>query len=679
MQPIFAGKSSAVAKVQTSRYPIRGVSGMRGIVLSVAVVFCLCAFAGADDVPPGHWAYDAVQSLIQEGILQGYPDGSFRGQTPLSRYEFAHALRRAIVGVSRRIEQLAGEMRRPEAPAPQLPAVPPTLPFTEAEREKLRRLPADTAERLQRLEEQMRVLERLLDEFGQDLKLLGEDVRRLRNELSGTESRLRSLERQMRQRVQVSGSLDLIGRGAHGIGGKNAVDLNGYTLTGGLLNNVHVTHELSLQVGTEIAEGVRTEAELVVGNYPSYLGSASQFAVTAKRAPGATDFLLWKANVRVPVHLFGRQGALSVGRIENRMTPLTLWRPDVDVYTPLPRYDSGYYSMDGLKFQLDTDLANVMLYAARHNTVGTNLLSDFMRVSAGVDPLNLFQPGNPVRQRPNRIPYGIVHARHSAGASALLKLGREASVGAQFIVLDAGRDLPTALGAVNQANVWGWQADWAPSDRWDFALVYAQCDLLHHGDNRLNRDNWAFLARVQYRPSDRASVWLGYREFRPYFAPPGYWGRIGYWHNPTDLRGVDIGVRTRTGNLGLEARGGFYAGTGKASPPAGFGTDDRVSHVVVNALWQTRPRWQVGLTYEGVMWRLSDPLRFNPNAGLSAPGKPVENYLTLTVGYDMGRDTRLRLLYQIIDYDAKGVGSYSLLGTGKERGGVAVVQMSTAF
>ena len=43
------------------------------------------------DVPFTHWAYDAVDELTDIGILQGYPDGTYKGQRTLTRYEFAEA------------------------------------------------------------------------------------------------------------------------------------------------------------------------------------------------------------------------------------------------------------------------------------------------------------------------------------------------------------------------------------------------------------------------------------------------------------------------------------------------------------------------------------------------------------------------------------------------------------
>lgn len=45
------------------------------------------------DIRPSDWAYQAVKSLIERyGVLQGYPDRTFRGNRSLTRYEFAAVL-----------------------------------------------------------------------------------------------------------------------------------------------------------------------------------------------------------------------------------------------------------------------------------------------------------------------------------------------------------------------------------------------------------------------------------------------------------------------------------------------------------------------------------------------------------------------------------------------------------
>ena len=48
------------------------------------------------DLPKDHWAYDFVKKLSDKGYLNGYPDGTFKGDTKMTRYEFAAALWRAV-------------------------------------------------------------------------------------------------------------------------------------------------------------------------------------------------------------------------------------------------------------------------------------------------------------------------------------------------------------------------------------------------------------------------------------------------------------------------------------------------------------------------------------------------------------------------------------------------------
>ena len=48
------------------------------------------------DVPMDHWAYGYVKSLAQQGVIEGYPDGMFKGDLAMTRYEFAALLYRAL-------------------------------------------------------------------------------------------------------------------------------------------------------------------------------------------------------------------------------------------------------------------------------------------------------------------------------------------------------------------------------------------------------------------------------------------------------------------------------------------------------------------------------------------------------------------------------------------------------
>lgn len=48
------------------------------------------------DVPRGHWAYEAINKLSQAGIIEGLPNGTYAGNKPMTRYEFAVAIARIL-------------------------------------------------------------------------------------------------------------------------------------------------------------------------------------------------------------------------------------------------------------------------------------------------------------------------------------------------------------------------------------------------------------------------------------------------------------------------------------------------------------------------------------------------------------------------------------------------------
>lgn len=48
------------------------------------------------DVPQNHWAYDAINKLSQAGIIEGMPNGTYMGNKPMTRYEFAVAVARIL-------------------------------------------------------------------------------------------------------------------------------------------------------------------------------------------------------------------------------------------------------------------------------------------------------------------------------------------------------------------------------------------------------------------------------------------------------------------------------------------------------------------------------------------------------------------------------------------------------
>jgi len=67
------------------------------LVLAFIIGFASMAYSKTlVDVPSGHWAEDAVQKLVDAGLIDGYPDGTFGGNRPMTRYEYAMVISRLL-------------------------------------------------------------------------------------------------------------------------------------------------------------------------------------------------------------------------------------------------------------------------------------------------------------------------------------------------------------------------------------------------------------------------------------------------------------------------------------------------------------------------------------------------------------------------------------------------------
>ena len=151
---------------------------MKRFVLALVLVLALAIPALAAnpfvDVPLNHWAYDAVQSLAAKGIIIGYPDGTFGGNRALTRYEFAMAIARAVGYLEQRIDQ-AGFATQ----------------------------------------EDLAALEKLVQEFADELKQLGVTVDDLKKALGENSAAIKALEDRVAalekyaEPVKVTGEFDV--------------------------------------------------------------------------------------------------------------------------------------------------------------------------------------------------------------------------------------------------------------------------------------------------------------------------------------------------------------------------------------------------------------------------------------------------------------------------------------
>lgn len=82
-------------------------------ILALAAVAALTAGVSAyaanpfSDVTPSDWAYQAVVDLSEQGVVEGYPDGTFKGERNITRYELAQIIARLMA----KEDQLNAEQR----------------------------------------------------------------------------------------------------------------------------------------------------------------------------------------------------------------------------------------------------------------------------------------------------------------------------------------------------------------------------------------------------------------------------------------------------------------------------------------------------------------------------------------------------------------------------------------
>ncbi|MDD3147633.1 MAG: S-layer homology domain-containing protein [Candidatus Riflebacteria bacterium] len=133
-------------------------------MLLVAVMVLSTVVASANpfsDVPFSHWAYDAVNKLSANGILQGYPDGRYKGNQTVTRYALAMVTAKMLANVEQMLESGIG-----------------TNLVTKADLQTLEKLTVEFADELALLGVKVTALE-------DDMQVVKEDVSMLKKDVEG--------------------------------------------------------------------------------------------------------------------------------------------------------------------------------------------------------------------------------------------------------------------------------------------------------------------------------------------------------------------------------------------------------------------------------------------------------------------------------------------------------------
>ena len=143
---------------------MRKLALLAGVAAALVLARPALAQGPFADVPTDHWAYDSVNELAKQGIVNGYPDQTFGGKRALTRYEFAMAIQRMLQEVQRRIDTAVGKVPGPG------PAVTPGVTQEQldqalqgyAKKEDVDRLRTDAQAKITQLQERIKELNQKL-------------------------------------------------------------------------------------------------------------------------------------------------------------------------------------------------------------------------------------------------------------------------------------------------------------------------------------------------------------------------------------------------------------------------------------------------------------------------------------------------------------------------------------
>jgi hypothetical protein len=253
------------------------------------------------DVQPTDWAFQALQSLVERyGCIAGYPDGTYKGNRALSRYEFAAGLNACLD----RINEL---------------------------------IAASTANLATK--EELQVLQRLQEEFAAELATL-------RGRVDALEARTSELEaNQFSTTTKLNGEVLMTLAGASSVDDFSEDD-----------NQVTFGHRVRLNFDTSFTGKDRLRTRLQAANLRNYYGDSTDMGRLGHSANTGNDFVLDVLYYRFPINDYltahvGTQG-LANDDIHTTFNPLL----DSSGGGALGRFSQRnptYRTPDGAGFGLD--------------------------------------------------------------------------------------------------------------------------------------------------------------------------------------------------------------------------------------------------------------------------------------------------------------------------------------
>ena len=599
------------------------------------------------DVPADHWAYNAVTDLQSKGLIEGYPDGFFRGKRTLTRYEFAIALKRALDKIGPGLQGAVGPAGPvgPVGPAGEPgPVGPPGM-----------------------TPDEVLALRRLTDEFRNELTSLGANIKTINDRLDAQAKQIADIQDTLSRLPKVN--VDAFFGVTNVRSRLPFPDYSGARRESSTSNfgPTNVLHDIHVPISANLPGGVKLYVDPVLSNYLSYRASGSEllgFGASANQnsstGSGATSlteqFSLYQAKLDIPIGGPDSPTKLTVGRYKYQITPGTYYRPDYDAYFDVPTYDDGNYVQDGAKLEAKIGSARTTLFAASFGSPTTNTNATFNRPRIGVGYAT--QTG---------VPYNNITTAQAANQAAGLHVGLPlASLGELGLTLAtfSTNTLSTPGSALPYSNVVLYGANLTFKNLGRFTLhiegakTVTGTGLDNNGVSTSelsgNEDNNYYNLVAGYH-SGPVTLTGGYLYVDPRYGAPGYWDKLGNWYNPTNIKGPTARVDYRINDgINIYAGGEYFTGArnrGTGTPTPGYlNISDEIYHGVAGAKYVINKRITLGADYDAVFYSLT-----GATAGVANPTgriKPIEQYITLHAGLNLTSNTVLKVGYQILSYSS---------------------------
>lgn len=657
-------------------------------LLVIAVLLCAApVFAQGpfNDVPTDHWAYDAVNQLQKDGIIIGYPDGTFGGKRAMSRYEFAVAIARLaakIPPVTEQAQQPAGvsrsEVESMLAPYALKSEIPNVANFaTKADVEALRKL---------------------IDEFRDELAALGVDVDCLKRDVAALGARVAAIEAEQK-RVRFNGDVNVFAVATASEQGAPVDQDQRFTTIptatsakrDTLMRTIGVVKDFDLNVVGRVSDTTTARATINYGNYLNYLGFVDDYIDGARPTAKGGTAVINGSNVKdslsdtfFPYYLYISaglcKGSLSVGRFPLQFTPYTLKKIDVDSYTSILKTDDGNYPVDGVKLGYTFSGVDVTLFAVKNNendflVNGLTGQPSVLGIYGGIGVLN---PINAAGGHSVGGLRGLI--TQSAGARVTFGTPWKGIIGATYYQAWSEPLWETAgtpgASPYDQAQVFGGDITVPFGSNFGFAGSWTQSNTLASdraaGVADINSSNTAWDARIN-AGFGKLGLAAGYKRIERNFAAAGAWDKIGRWTNPVNVLGPYVNFTYPIASKLKFALDGEFLKTidtiGTTAAPAVVGLsvkDDEILRAEAGLRWGISRANALDLGYE---W-----IQYSPKSeGLDDAN---ETYLTLGWAHQVNPNAGFKIAYQIMSWNG---GVDHIIYGPDYRGGIGVVQMGVSF